>query len=109
MASRSLGTLTIDLLLRMAGFEAGASKAERELARLQARAVAVGTAMGKFLADAAQGVARGLYNMTLGVAKSVEQMDLMSRQIGVSTEGLTRLQYAASQMANVSDQQFGMA
>ena len=109
MASRSLGSLTIDLLLRTAGLEAGASKAERELSRLQTRAVAVGTAMGKFIADAAQGVARGLYNMTLGVAKSVEQMDLMSRQIGVSTEGLTRLQYAASQMANVSDQQFGMA
>lgn len=109
MASRSLGTLTIDLLLRTAGMEAGASKAERELARLQTRAVAVGTAMGKFIADAAQGVARGLYNMTLGVAKSVEQMDLLSRQIGVSTEDLTRLQYAANQMANVSDQQFGMA
>ena len=55
------------------------------------------------------GVARGLYNMTLGVAKSVEQMDLLSRQIGVSTEDLTRLQYAANQMANVSEQQFGMA
>lgn len=109
MASRSLGSLTIDLLLRTAGLEAGASKAERELSRLQTRAVAVGTAMGKFIADAAQGVARGLYNMTLGVAKNVEQMDLLSRQIGVSTEGLTRLQYAASQMANVSDQQFGMA
>lgn len=109
MASRSLGSLTIDLLLRTAGLEAGASKAERELSRLQTRAVAVGTAMGKFISDAAQSVARGLYNMTLGVAKNVEAMNLLSRQIGVSTEDLTRLQYAASQMANVSDQQFGMA
>src|SRR5690606_23573677 len=109
MASRSLGTLTIDMLLRTAGLEQGATKAERELAKLQTRAVAVGTAMGKFIGDAVTGIARGLYNMSLGVAKSVESMDLLSRQIGVSTEDMTRLQYAANQMANVSDQQFGMA
>lgn len=109
MASRSLGTLTIDMLLRTAGLEQGATKAERNLARLQTRAVAVGTAMGKFIGDAVTGIARGLYNMSLGVAKSVESMDLLSRQIGVSTEDMTRLQYAANQMANVSDQQFGMA
>lgn len=109
MASRSLGTLTIDMLLRTAGLEAGATKAERGLARLQTRAVAVGTAMGKFIADAVTGVSRGLYNMSLGVARSVEQMDLLSRQIGVSTQDMTRLQYAANQVANVSDQQFGTA
>ena len=109
MASRSLGTLTIDMLMRTAGLEQGATKAERQMARLQTRAVALGTAIGNAIGKAVSKVGEGLYNMTLGVAKNVDELSKFSQQIGISTEGLSRLQYAAGQMANVSEQQFGMA
>src|SRR5690625_3208508 len=109
MASRSLGTLTIDMLLRTAGLEQGATKAERQMARLQTRAVALGTVIGKAIGGALNKLGEGLYNMTLGVAKNVDELSKFSQQIGISTEGLSRLQYAAGQMANVSEQQFGMA
>ncbi len=109
MASRSLGTLTIDMLMRTAGLEQGATKAERQMARLQTRAVALGTAIGNAIGKAVAKVGEGLYNMTLGIAKSVDELSKFSQQIGVSTDSLSRLQYAAGQMANVSEQQFGMA
>lgn len=109
MASRSLGTLTIDMLLRTVGLEQGATKAEREFSRIQTRAVALGTVIGNAIGSALNKLGEGLYNMTLGVAKNVDELSKFSQQIGISTEGLSRLQYAAGQMANVSEQQFGMA
>lgn len=109
MSRRSLGTLTIDMLMRTAGLEQGATKAERELARLNTRAVALGSAIGDAIGKGVSQLVTGLRNMTIGVAENVERMRLLSDQIGVSTEDMSRLSYAAQQMANVSDQQFGMA
>src|SRR5690554_217350 len=109
MATRSLGTLTIDMLLRTFGLEQGATKAEREFSVIQTRAVALGTVIGDAIGNALNKLGEGLYNMTLGVAKNVDELSKFSQQIGISTEGLSRLQYAAGQMANVSEQQFGMA
>lgn len=109
MATRSLGTLTIDMLLKTAGLEQGATKAERQMSRIQTRAVALGTVIGDAIGKGLNKVGEALYNMTLGIAKDVDQLSKFSQQIGVSTESLSRLQYAAGQMANVSEQQFGMA
>jgi len=109
MATRSLGTLTIDMLLKTAGLEQGATKAERQMSRIHTRAVALGTVIGDAIGKGLNKVGEALYNMTLGIAKDVDQLSKFSQQIGVSTESLSRLQYAAGQMANVSEQQFGMA
>lgn len=46
MASKSLGTLTLDLVLKMGAFEQGADKAGRKMQGLEKRAHAVGNALG---------------------------------------------------------------
>lgn len=46
MAGKSLGTLTLDLILKTGLFEQGADKAARKMQGLEKRAYAVGKAIG---------------------------------------------------------------
>lgn len=47
--------------------------------------------------------------VTINAAKQINQLSMMSQQIGVTTEALSGMRYAAEQMANVSSGQFDMA
>lgn len=120
MASKSLGTLTIDLIARTAGFVQGMTKAEREskkhadAIRRQINALKnefAGLAKGASLAFAAvaTGAGAALIRMTRQGLQSVDALSRFSDQIGVSTEALGTLRYAAQQMAGVSDQTFDMS
>ena len=46
MASKSLGSLTLDLILKTGLFEQGADKASKKMQTLEKRAYAVGKAIG---------------------------------------------------------------
>ena len=51
----------------------------------------------------------GLTAITVRTARYIQEVALMSQQIGVSTEALSSMRYAAEQMAGVGSGQFDMA
>lgn len=107
MASRSLGTLTVDLVAKIGGFTAGMSKAERETQRstraMERRLKETTAAAKKF------GVALGAAFVAAGTAAAVaiksaidnaDELSKSAQKIGVTTEALSALAYAA-QLADV--------
>lgn len=95
MASRSLGTLTLDLIARIGGFEQGMDKAarisEKRLKQIQTQATAVGNAIGTFLVrgvDAAVSSLTNLFSTTAGYQDIAEK-------IGDTAESVASLKNAA--------------
>lgn len=104
MAGRGLGSLTLDLIVRMAGFERGLDKAGRTLdsrmKSMQKRAEQFGKAMGVALAAAASAAG-------YAIKSAIDRADELSKgaqKIGVTTEALSRLAYAAD-LSDVSLEQ----
>jgi len=104
MASRSLGTLTIDLIAKTLGFEQGMDRAgrvtEKRLKDIERQANNFGRAIGKaFLGiGAAIGGALGIASVAdfiKGTIDLADQLDELSSRLGVSTEQLSAWGYAA--------------
>lgn len=102
MASRSLGSLTLDLVLKLAGFEQGMDRAARitdkRLKEMGDKAEKVGRAIGTSLKVAAAGavVAIGAISLAIGDAiQNADELDELSQRLGISTERLSSLGYAA--------------
>lgn len=78
MSSRSLGSLTIDLIAKIAGFEQGMDKAARtadkEFRRMEARAVAFGTAVGNIASKGLGLLGRGLLTFAHNTIKSEQEL-----------------------------------
>jgi hypothetical protein len=103
MASRSLGTLTIDLVARTGGFVAGMDKAERNSAKWRKQVErdmkAAGTAVG---AGAAAAIA-GLAALTASTVKSAAEISRFSAISGAGVEEFQR--YAAgANMVGISQE-----
>lgn len=110
MASRSLGTLYVDFMARTAGFETDMGRAAR-IAKKRSKEI------DKSIADTTASVNRTAKAIGVGVAaavgvaavaikKAVDEMDQIGKaaqKIGVTTEALSALQYAAK-LADVSTQ-----
>lgn len=103
MASRSLGSLTIDLIARIFGFEQGMDKAariaEKRMKEIEARAKKFGAVVGASLVVGAGIVANQLRN-------TINQMDELSKaaqRANLPTEEFTKLAYAG-ELADVSIQ-----
>jgi len=111
VASRSLGTLTLDLIAKIGGFVAGMTQAERvankKLSDIEKRAYAFGKAMGGAIKV---GLAAATTAATAAVAvlgKTIDSMDELSKAaktVGLTTEEFSRLSYAAD-LANVSQEE----
>lgn len=99
------GSIIIDLLMKTGMFETDTKRAEKALENFQKRAKQVGIAVGAAFATAGTAVAV----MVRNAVKDIDQLALMSTQIGLTTENLSNLRYAAEQMAGVSEGQFDMA
>lgn len=104
MAGRGLGTLTLDLVAKIGGFVGPLDQAERKLKSstksMTTSAVAFGTTIGNFLTKAIEGFARK-------IPAVIDRMDELSKgaqKIGVTTESLSRLAYAAD-LSDVSLEQ----
>ena len=96
MASRSLGTLTLDLIAKIGGFVEGLSKAEREAAkRAQAISKAVGVATGALatMATAAAGVGIA---WTKEIAQLAVEVQKLSSLTGATNDEFQRLSLGAS-------------
>lgn len=101
MANRSLGTLTIDMVLKTLGFEQGLDKAARNT---QKRTKEIQSAISGSFKAAAAGVTAfvaglGLVNAAFdGLKQSIDaadQLDELSNRFNISTEQLSAWGYAA--------------
>src|SRR5690606_17259758 len=116
MASKSLGTLTIDLIAKTGGFEQGMSRAERSAERgsreIERRLQRVDKAFDRIrigVATTGVAIAGAVGAWINSMSKSMDATLKMAQQIGTTTEALTGLRYAAQQFSNVSDQTFDMS
>lgn len=103
MASKSLGTLTLSLVAQIGGFTAGMTAAERASAKsakeieknlqsINVAAVAVGSAIGEFLADGIRFAATAFPDL---IEKAAKFQDL-AEMTGGSAEGFASLAVAAA-------------
>lgn len=110
MASRSLGTLTLDLVAKIGGFETGMDRAarlaDRRLTQIERRAYAFGQALGGSLRNAAgnlAGFAAGFVSIQAaitGLKTAIDTADKLNDfnvRLGVSAEALSGWGYAAQQ------------
>lgn len=95
MAGRGLGTLTLDLAVKIGGFTAGLDKAGRELER---RAGAMEKRAAKFGKVIGASLVAGATAFGYAVKSAIDQADELndaSKKIGIPTDVLSQLQYAA--------------
>lgn len=98
MASRSLGTLTLDLVAKIGGYTEGLGKAERE-AEKRAKAIErafsnAGTAIGVGLSAAITGAVAGLVAFDKLIKSAADFQDI-AEKIGGSAEGIASFGTAA--------------
>jgi hypothetical protein len=116
MASRSLGTLTLDLILKMGGFTSGMDQAARQTDKRMREIERRANAFGKSIGSSLRGVAGqflAFAGVTLSVGAAVEglkhSIDIadetrdLSIRLGVSTETLSAFRYAAQQTGTDMD------
>lgn len=108
MASRSLGTLTLDLAVRIGGFTAGMTAAERaadkSLSAIERRAYKFGQTVGAGLKTAGVAAVAGFAALAASLQVTINGLDELSKsaqKIGTTTEELSKLAYAGD-LADVS-------
>ncbi|EOU6806936.1 phage tail tape measure protein [Escherichia coli] len=111
MAGKSLGTLTLDLVARTAGFSSGMSQAERSSAKWRKKIVADVDAVATAFAAAssaavatAAGVGAYGFNLLKSSSSQIAEAKRLSDALGMSTQSLLSWQYAAGK-AGVSGEQ----
>lgn len=116
MATRSLGTLTLDLIAKIGGFTAGMDQASRvadkRMREIERRANAFGSSIGKSIKSAgAQFLAFAGVTLTVGAAfeglkgaiDRADELRDLSIRLGTSTEVLSAFGYAAAQTGTDMD------
>lgn len=108
MASRSLGTLTLDLVAKIGGFVQGMTAAERaadkSLTAIEKRAYKFGQALGTGLKVAAGAAIAGIGALGVALQTTINGLDDLSKsaqKVGITTEELSKLAYAG-ELADVS-------
>ncbi|HDZ55370.1 MAG TPA: hypothetical protein ENI17_05925 [Pseudomonas xinjiangensis] len=105
MASKSLGTLTLDLIARTGGFVAGMDKAERQSAKwrkqVEKDVKATGKAMGVALTAGAAAAATALVLVVNKQRDLIDQQAKMAQRMRTSYESLSTLA-RAGELAGVS-------
>lgn len=101
MASRGLGTLTLDLVMRLAGFEKGLDKAGRTLDKrlrdMDRRAKALGNAIGISLGIGITAALAGTVASLKGAIDNMDKLRDASIRLGIGVETLSAFQFAAQQ------------
>lgn len=104
MSSRSMGSLSLDLLVKTGAFIAGMTKAERELNKnltaMEKRAYKFGQTIGAGLKLGAVAATAAFGALTVAVSKAIDNADAMrdlSIRTGIATEKLSEYAYAAKQ------------
>lgn len=98
MASSLIGDLSVDLRLNSNKFTQGAKQAQNKLGGLRKSTLDLNKAMGGLLAFAGAASFTGLVKSSLDAANHLGDLE---KRLGVTVEGMSRLQYAA-QLTGVS-------
>ena len=111
MASKSLGTLTIDLIARIGGFVGGLSQAERasqkwrKQVKEDAKEAAVAlTGFATAASAAALGVGAAGFNLLKSTSKQITESDRWAKSLKISTQELLAWQFAAEKAGVSGDQ-----
>lgn len=101
MASRSLGTLTLDLVAKIGGFEQGmdraARTADRRMREIERRASAFGKVLGGAIATGAGVATAALISLTKNAIDYADHLNDLNQRLGISAEALSGWAYAAQQ------------
>lgn len=104
MSTRSLGLLTLDLVVRAGAFTAGMTGAERQadksLSAIEKRAYAFGRTVGTAIKTGAVIATAALTSVAVAVGQAIDRADEMrdlSIRTGIATERLSEYAYAAKQ------------
>lgn len=118
MSSKSLGVLTLDLIVQTGGFEQGMDKAartaDRETRRMERDAKARAQAIEQAFAKMGTGIVAAWGSLNLvqsvkGAADFAAEMSKLSQRTGLAVEKLTALNYAANlNGASLSDLEQGL-
>lgn len=111
MASKSLGTLTNDLIAKVGGFISGLSQAERASQKWRKQvkedAAAAAVAMTGFataVGAAAVGAGVAGYNLLKTTSRQITESDRWAKSLNMSTQSLLAWQYAAEKAGVSGDQ-----
>ncbi|AUJ81123.1 phage tail tape measure protein [Enterobacter cancerogenus] len=111
MASKSLGTLTIDLIARIGGFVGGLSQAERASQKWRkqvkddAKEASVAlTGFATAASAAALGVGAAGFNLLKSTSKQITESDRWAKSLKISTQELLAWQFAAEKAGVSGDQ-----
>lgn len=111
MASKSLGTLTIDLVAKTGGFTSGMDKAGRSSQKwrkqVESDAKMVGVALGSVaLAAAAAATSVGVagFNLVKSTSRQITETDRWAKSLKMSTQNLLAWQFAAEKAGVSGDQ-----
>lgn len=97
MATRSLGTLTLDLIAKIGGFERGMNQAERITAQRMAAIKKQAKQLGRELTIAFTAAAAATAYAVKSAIDRADELYNAAQKIGVTTESLSGLEYAAKQ------------
>lgn len=102
MASRSLGSLTVDIIAKVGGFTKGMTQAERQADKsskaIEQRMRRLGKGIDAALQIAGAAALAATAAITVGVGNAINRLDEIgkaSQKVGVTTEALSKLAYAA--------------
>src|SRR6187431_2307442 len=95
MASKSLGTLTLDLVANVGGFVSGLNKAERSSEKWKKQAASDAKKIGVAFAAAGVAAAAGLTALVKSSIDAADQLSKTSTIVGVAIDDLSGLKHAA--------------
>jgi len=95
MASKSLGTLTLDLVANVGGFVSGLNKAERASEKWKKQAASDAKKIGVAFAAAGVAAAAGLTALVKSSIDAADQLSKTSTIVGVAIDDLSGLKHAA--------------
>ncbi|MBD1589672.1 phage tail tape measure protein [Pseudomonas typographi] len=100
MATKSLGTLTLDLIAKIGGFTGPMDQASRQakssMNQIKVSTVAAGVALGELAAKAISAVPSAMEKLITGAAESAQEITNLSRIAGLSTTDFQRLAAGAA-------------
>lgn len=95
MASRSLGTLTLDLVAKIGGFTEGLSKAERHSEKWRRKMQKDAKMVAKSMLAVGTAVAAGTAALVISTTNAARELKNLSGIANTSTQSLQKLSYAA--------------
>lgn len=103
MARKSLGTLTLDLIAKVAGFEQGMDKASRKSQKTAKAIERHANQIGKSLAAGTAAAVTGMAALVASTAEGAREVQNLSRLAGSSPQDFQKFTYAAKRFGVEQD------